>query len=102
MTKLLATLMIGATLMGAAPALAGNSADIIQQGGGFNSIHAKQKGHHNDFASSQDGFDNLLKLKLNLKLKLKLKHHVTIAPDAGARTCRHSGAEMQARQRSDG
>ena len=63
MTKLLATLMIGATLMGAAPALAGNSADIIQQGGGVNTIDAVQRGRDNDFASSQDGFDNLLKLK---------------------------------------
>ena len=63
MTKLLATLMIGATLMGAAPALAGNSADITQQGGGINTIDAVQRGRDNDFASSQDGFDNLLMLK---------------------------------------
>ena len=63
MTKLLATLMIGATLMGAAPALAGNSADIIQQGGGVNTIDATQRGRDNSFASSQEGLDNLLKLK---------------------------------------
>ena len=63
MTKFLSTLMIGVTLVGAAPALAGNSADIIQQGGGVNTIDAVQRGRHNDFASSQDGFDNLLMLK---------------------------------------
>ena len=63
MTKTFATLLIGATLMGAAPALAGNSADIIQQGGGLNTIDAVQRGRDNDFASSQDGFDNLLRLK---------------------------------------
>ena len=63
MRKTLTALMIGATLLGAAPALAGNTADIIQQGGGFNEIKAKQKGHDNDFASSQDGFANSLKLK---------------------------------------
>ena len=63
MTKILATLMIGATLVGAAPALAGNSADVIQQGGGLNTIDAEQRGRDNDFASSQDGLDNLLKLK---------------------------------------
>ena len=63
MTKFLATLMVGATLLGAAPALAGNTADIIQQGGGSNSIKAKQKGQDNDFASSQDGFDNSLRLR---------------------------------------
>ena len=63
MTKFLSTLMIGATLLGAAPALAGNSADVIQQGGGINTIDAKQRGRDNSFASSQDGFDNLLKLK---------------------------------------
>ena len=63
MTKFLSTLMIGASLIGAAPAFAGNSADIIQQGGGVNTIEAKQRGRDNDFASSQDGYDNLLKLK---------------------------------------
>ena len=63
MPKTLTALMIGATLLSAAPALAGNTADIIQQGGGYNSIKAKQKGNHNDFASSQDGFANGLKLK---------------------------------------
>ena len=63
MTKFLSTLMIGVTLVGAAPAFAGNSADIIQQGGGYNTIDATQRGRDNDFASSQDGYDNLLKLK---------------------------------------
>ena len=63
MTKFLSTLMIGASLIGAAPAFAGNSADIIQQGGGYNTIEAEQRGRDNDFASSQDGYDNLLKLK---------------------------------------
>ena len=63
MIKTLTALMLGASLLGAAPALAGNTADIIQQGGGFNSIKAKQRGHSNDFASSQDGFANSLKLK---------------------------------------
>ena len=63
MTKFLSTLMIGVTLVGAAPAFAGNTADIIQQGGGINTIEAEQRGRDNDFASSQDGFDNLLKLK---------------------------------------
>jgi hypothetical protein len=55
--------MIGATLLGAAPALAGNTADIIQQGGGVNTIDAVQRGRNNDFASSQTGFDNLLDLR---------------------------------------
>ena len=63
MTKFLTTLMIGASLLGAAPALAGNSADVIQQGGGLNTIDAEQRGRDNDFASSQEGLDNLLKLK---------------------------------------
>ncbi len=63
MTKFLTTLMIGVTLVGAATAFAGNSDDIIQQGGGLNTIDAEQRGRDNDFASSQDGFDNLLKLK---------------------------------------
>ncbi len=63
MTKLVSTLMIGAALVGAAPALAGNSIDVIQQGGGINTIDADQRGRDNEFASSQDGFDNLLKLK---------------------------------------
>src|ERR671912_3023091 len=63
MTKFLTTLMIGATLVGAAPAFAGNSADVIQQGGGINTIDAEQRGRDNDFASSQDRLDNLLKLK---------------------------------------
>jgi hypothetical protein len=63
MTKIFSTLMIGAALFGAAPAFAGNTADVIQQGGGVNTIDAEQRGHDNDFASSQDGFDNLLKLK---------------------------------------
>ena len=63
MRKTLTALMIGAALLSAAPALAGNTADVIQQGGGFNEIKAKQKGHSNDFASSQDGFANSLKLK---------------------------------------
>ena len=63
MRKTLTALMIGATLFGAVPALAGNTADIIQQGGGYNSIYAKQKGYDNDFASSQDGYANRLKLK---------------------------------------
>ena len=63
MTKTFATLMIGAALLGAAPALAGNTADIIQQGGGYNSIKAKQSGYDNDFASYQDGYANSLKLK---------------------------------------
>ena len=63
MTKFLSTLMIGASLLGAAPALAGNTADVIQQGGGINTIDAEQRGRDNDFASSQDGFDNYLKLK---------------------------------------
>ena len=63
MTKFLSTLMIGVTLVGAAPAFAGNTADVIQQGGGVNTIDAVQRGHDNDFASSQDGLDNLVKLK---------------------------------------
>src|SRR5215204_5851862 len=44
MTKFLTTLMIGASLLGAAPAFAGNSADVIQQGGGLNTIEAEQRG----------------------------------------------------------
>ena len=63
MREALAALMIGATLFGAAPALAGNTADIIQQGGGYNSIKAKQSGYDNDFAAVQDGYANRLKLK---------------------------------------
>ena len=63
MRKTLTALMIGATLLGAAPALAGNTADVIQQGGGVNTIDAEQRGRDNDFASSQDGLDNLVKLK---------------------------------------
>ena len=67
--KTFATLMIGAALLGAtpllgaAPAFADNSIDVIQTGGGFNSIDATQKGRDNDFASSQDGFANSLKVK---------------------------------------
>ena len=63
MTKLVSTLMIGAALFGAAPALAGNSIDVIQQGGGINTIDARQSGRDNEFASSQDGFANGLKLR---------------------------------------
>ena len=63
MRKTLTALMIGATLLGADPALAGNTADIIQQGGGYNSIKAKQSGYDNDFAAVQDGYANRLKLK---------------------------------------
>ena len=63
MTKIFATLMIGATLFGAAPALAGNTFDGIQTGGGSNSIDATQKGDDNSFASSQEGYENFLKLK---------------------------------------
>ena len=62
MTKFLSTLMIGVTLVGAAPAFAGNTADIIQKGG-VNTIDATQRGRDNSFASSQEGHDNLLKLK---------------------------------------
>ena len=66
--KTLATLMIGATLLGAsplltAPAFAGNTADVIQTGGGINTIDATQRGRDNDFASSQDGAVNRVVLK---------------------------------------
>jgi hypothetical protein len=63
MTKFLSTLMIGTALLGAAPALAGNELDVIQQGGGINTIDARQSGRDNSFASSQEGLDNLLKLR---------------------------------------
>ena len=62
MTKFLSTLMIGVTLVGAAPAFADNTADIIQKGE-VNTIEAEQRGRNNDFASSQEGFDNFVKLK---------------------------------------
>ena len=62
MTKFLSTLMIGVTLVGAAPAFAGNTADIIQKGK-VNTIEAEQRGRDNSFASAQEGLDNLLKLK---------------------------------------
>ena len=60
--KTLATLIIGAALL-ATPAFAGNEADIVQQGGGINTIQAKQRGDSNDFASSQDGAVNRVALK---------------------------------------
>ena len=63
MTKILATLMIGATLVGAAPALAGNSADVIQQGGGLNTIDAEQRGRNNDAEAFQDGLFNEVDVK---------------------------------------
>src|SRR5918993_1016764 len=62
MTKFLSTLMIGVSLLGAAPAFAGNTADVIQKGG-INTIDATQRGRDNSFASSQEGLDNMLKLK---------------------------------------
>jgi Curlin associated repeat len=63
MSKTLATLMIGISLFAAAPAFAGNEADIVQEGGGENYIEAEQRGRDNDFASSQDGTVNTLALK---------------------------------------
>ena len=62
MTKFLSTLMIGVTLVGAAPAFAGNTADIIQKGK-VNTIDAEQRGRDNSFASSQEGMNNLVKRK---------------------------------------
>ena len=59
MTKFLSTLMIGVTLVGAAPAFADGStstADVIQTGK-VNTIEAVQRSPNNDFASSQEGLD---------------------------------------------
>ncbi len=58
--KTFATLMMGAALLATTPAFAGNEIDIVQKGGGFNSIGASQEGRDNDFASSQEGFANEL------------------------------------------
>lgn len=55
MTKTLSLLLVAATLAGASPALAGNSADIVQSGGGLNTIDAFQSGRDNDFGFDQDG-----------------------------------------------
>jgi hypothetical protein len=63
MTKIFSTLMIGAALFGAAPALADNVFDGIQTGGGSNGIEVTQKGHNNSSSTSQEGYENFLKLK---------------------------------------
>jgi hypothetical protein len=63
MTKTLSLLLIGATLIGASPALAGNSADIVQSGGGLNTIDATQHGRDNDFGFDQDGDTNRANIK---------------------------------------
>ncbi len=60
--KSVAALMMGAALLATTPAFADNEIDIVQTGGGFNSIGASQDGRDNDFAASQDGFANDLEV----------------------------------------
>jgi hypothetical protein len=63
MTKILSTLLIGAALFGVTPALADNSADIVQEGGGINTFTGTQKGRSNDLGLFQDGAVNRADVK---------------------------------------
>ena len=63
MTKTLSTRLLGAVLLAATPALAGNSGVIVQSGGGINTAEASQRGRDNAIQVVQFGEDNLARVK---------------------------------------